>query len=244
MSSTQSSFFDSLVSSVRENPLAATLIGGGALWLLVGNEKLKNAADAAKAAASPMVAAGAQNLRAATSGLQRATAPPTAPDLDQAGSFRLGDTLRDASSAASDAVSGVAAQVTDRFADGVAYARENLSDLAHPLPSSEAFTKAQFSLADMLERQPLLLGAVGLAVGAAVSGAFATSALENEWLGGFSDNIKADLNTRVGAVSQSLREASDTLKAELGDTGTEAIDRVKQAGLDAADAAQQKMKSS
>jgi len=244
MNSSQTGFFDSLLSAVRENPLAATLIGGGAVWLLVGNEKLKSAADAAKAAASPMVDAGARRARAAPSGLERATAPPTAPDLDQHGSFGLGDTLRDAGSAASDAVSGVAGKVTDRFADGVAYARENLGNLANPLPGSEAFTRAQSSFADVLERQPLLLGAVGLAVGAAVAGAFQTSELENEWLGEFSDDIKTDLNTRVGAVSQSLREASDTLKAELGDTGTEAFDRVKQAGLDAAHSAQNKIKSS
>jgi hypothetical protein len=166
-----------------------------------------------------------------------------APDLDHNGSFRVGDTLRDAGSAASDAVSEAAGRVTDRFAEGVAYARENLGNLANPLPGSEAFTKAQSSLADVLERQPLLLGAVGLAVGAAVAGAFATSALENQWLGEFSDDIKADLNTRAGAVSQSLREASDTLKAELGDTGTEAIDRVKQAAQDATSAAREKMKS-
>ena len=243
MSSTQGSFFDSLVSSVRENPLAATLVGGGALWLLLGSEKLKSAADATKAAASPVVDAGARNLRAAVSGLQRATAPPTAPDLDQHGSFGLGETLRDAGSAASDAVSGAAGKVTDRFAEGVAYARENLANLANPLPTGETFTKVQSSLADILERQPLLLGAVGLAVGAAVAGAFQTSELENEWLGEMSDDLKADLNTRAGAVSQSLREASDTLKAELGDTGAEALDRVKQAAEDAKNAAREKMKS-
>jgi len=55
--------------------------------------------------------------------------------------------------------------------------------------------------------------------------------------------VKADWNTRAGAVSQSLREASDTLKAELGDTEVEAVDRVKQAGMDAADAAREKVKS-
>src|SRR6185312_10921674 len=44
ISGTQTGFLDSLVSAVRENPLSAALIGGGALWLLVGNEKLKNAA--------------------------------------------------------------------------------------------------------------------------------------------------------------------------------------------------------
>jgi hypothetical protein len=243
MSSTQNGFFDSLASAVRENPLAAALIGGGAFWLLVGNEKLKSAASSATAAASPMVDIGARNLRAAASRLERTAAPPTAPDMDDEGSFHVGETLRDAGSAASDAASGAAEKIKDQFDDGVAYARENFGKLGNPLPGKEAFTKAQSSLAEVLERQPLVLGAVGLVIGAAVAGAFRTSDMENEWVGELSDDVKADLNTRAGAVSQKLREASDTLKAELSDTGAEAVDRVKQAGIDAVDAAREKVKS-
>ena len=241
MSSTKAGFFDSLVSAARENPLAAALIGGGALWLLVGNDKLKGAASSAAAAASPMVDIGARNLRSATPGL-RTAAPPTAP-VDHDGSFRVRDTLRDAGSAASEAMSGAADKIRDRFDEGVAYARESFGNLGNPLPGKESITKAQSSLADIFEQQPLVLGAIGLAIGAAVAGAFRTSDLENEWIGDLSDDVKADLNTRAGAVSQSLREASDTLKAELSDTGAEALNRVRQAGMDAANAAREKMKS-
>ena len=240
MSGTQTGFFDSLTSAVQENPLAAALIGGGALWLLIGNDKLKGAASSAASAASPMVDFGARNLRSAASGLQRTAAPPTAPEMDHERSFRVGETLRDAGNVASDAMSGAAEKIADRFDEGVAYARESFGKLG---PGKESLAKAQSSLGDMLERQPLVLGAIGLAIGAAVAGAFRTSDLENEWIGDLSDDVKADLNTRAGAVSQSLREASDTLKAELGDTGVEAIDRVKRAGMDAADAAREKVKS-
>jgi len=47
---------------------------------------------------------------------------------------------------------------------------------------------------------------------------------------------------RGTAVSNALREAADTLGAEARDMGTEALDRVKQAGTDAAHAAQEKSK--
>jgi hypothetical protein len=236
MSRTQTSFFDSLASAVQENPIAAALIGGGALWLLSGNDTLKGAASSAAAAASPMVDIGARNLRSAASGLQRTAAPPTAPEMDHEGSFHVGETLRDAGNAASDAMSEAADKIRDGFDQGVAYARENFGKLN---PGKDSLAKAQSSLADMLERQPLVLGAIGVAV----AGAFRTSDLENEWIGDLSDDVKADLNKRAGAVSQSLREASDTLKAELSDAGAEAIDRVKQAGMDAADAAREKVRS-
>jgi hypothetical protein len=238
MSSGQTGFFDALMTAVRHNPLAAALIGGGAVWLLAGDEKLKNAARSTAAAASPMVDIGARNVRAAASELRRTAAPPTAPEMDHDESLGVGDALREAGSAASGAMSGAADKIKDRFDESVAHARENLAE-----PGKEALAKAQSSLTDMLERQPLVLGAVGLAIGAAIAGAFRTSDLENEWVGDLSDDVKADLNTRADAVSQSMREAADTLKAELSDTGAEAVDRMKQAGMDAADAARERVKS-
>jgi len=244
MSSTQTGFFDNLVAAVRENPLAAALIGGGALCLFAGNDKLKSAANSAAAAASPIVDIGARNVRAASSRLERTAAPPTAPEMDHDESFGVGETLRDAGNAASDAISGAAAKVRDRFDEGISYARENLGNLAEPLPGKETFTKAQSSLAEMFERRPLVLGAVGLAIGASVAGAFQTSDIENEWVGELSDDVKEELNTRAGAVSQSFREAAETVKAEFSDTGAEALDRLKQAGVDAAKAVQEKVKSS
>lgn len=45
-----SNFLDNLKEAVGENPLSAALIGGGALWLLFGNERLKSAAASVGAA--------------------------------------------------------------------------------------------------------------------------------------------------------------------------------------------------
>ena len=224
---------------MRENPLSAALIGGGALWLLVGNEKLKNAATSAAAAVSPRV----DVAKSAASRLQRMVAPPTAPEMDHDGTFRVGEGLREAGGAVSDAVSGAADKVKRRFDEGMTYARDNVSNLSNPLPGKEAFTKAQSSLAGVLECQPLVLGVVGLAIGAAVASAFQTSDLENELVGELSDDVKAELSTRAGAVAHSLGEASDTLKSELSDTGAVAVDRLKQAGMDAADAAREMARS-
>ena len=50
------------------------------------------------------------------------------------------------------------------------------------------------------------------------------------------------MSRRGTAVSKALREASDTVMAEVGDTGAEAVDRLKQAGTDAAHAAMDRIK--
>jgi len=240
----QTGFLDNLVTAVRENPLAAALIGGGAFLLLTGNENLKKAASSATAAASSLADVAAQSGRTAASGLQRTASPPTAPDMARQDSFEGGESLRGATSAAAGAVSGMAEQIGSQLEDSTAAAREKLSALGDALPSRETYNKVQSALADLLERQPLVLGVVGLAVGASLAGAFRTSEIENEWLGEISDDVKANLETRAGAVSQSIRESADTLKAELSDTGTEALDRVRQAGKDAASAVQDNLRPS
>src|ERR1700741_4279293 len=155
MSGTQSGFFDSLVAAVRENPLSAALIGGGAVWLLVGNERMKSAANSATAAASPIGDIGARNLQAATSGLKMTAAPPTAPETHHEGTFRRGAPLRDANGTASEAMSDTAGKVKVRFGESVAYARDNLGKLGDQLPGREDFAKAQSSLSGVIEQQPI-----------------------------------------------------------------------------------------
>jgi hypothetical protein len=128
-----------------------------------------------------------------------------------------------------------------RLDEGAAYARDNFNKLGEKLPGTEALSS---SLSDLLERQPLVLGAVGLAIGAVVASAFRSLDLENEMVGGYSDSVKGDLTERAGAVSQSVFEAADTLRNEIKEAGVETFEKVKKAGKDAAQAAGQKVKIS
>lgn len=233
MSNMQGSFVDSVIASARDNPIAAALIGGGAVWLLMGNDKLKSAATFAAASAFPSNA-DARKRGFAGSGYQATPAPPTAPEMDNDNSFGVGDRLRHAGDTVSKAASEATDVLRDRFDESASYASETLGKLGKMLPEQE---KISSSLSGLLERQPLVLGAVGLAIGAAVAGAFKTFDLENKWVGGYSDSVKQELNERAGAVAQSVREAADTLQNEIKDAGAETFDKVKQAGLDAAQAA-------
>ncbi|MGY4331966.1 hypothetical protein ACVWWG_006383 [Bradyrhizobium sp. LB7.2] len=240
MSSTQTGFFDHLVAAAKENPLAAVLIGGGALWLMAGDDRIKGAARSTAAAASGVVDGGVSTMRTAASALQRTAAPPTAPEMDHEGSLDGSDTLR---SAASGVLSGTADKMRAQFEDGVEMVRDGFAKLGDQVPGGEAVSKAKSSLSDVFEKQPLVLGVVGLAIGAAIAGASRTTDIENEYVGKTSDDVKTDLKTRVGAVSQALRESSDSLLAEVSDTGAEALDRIRQTGMDAVQAARERAKS-
>ena len=240
MSSTQNSFVDSAVAAARENPVAAALIGGGALWLLMGSDSLKRAASSAAATAFPSTDTSVPRQQSSRSEYHATPAPPTAPDMDHEG-FGLGESLRHAGNSASDAVSNASDAMKSRFDEGAAYARDNFNRLGEKLPGKEALSS---SLSDLLERQPLVLGAVGLAIGAAVASAFRSLDLENEMVGKYSDSVKEDLTERAGAVSQSLSEAADTLRNEIKEAGAGTFEKVKKAGKDAAQAAGQKVKIS
>jgi hypothetical protein len=242
MSSTQTGFFDNLVAAAKENPLAAVLIGGGALWLMAGDDRIKGAARSAATAASGVVDGGMSTMRTAASTLQRTTTPPTAPEMDHEASLDGADRLRSGKDDAAGILSGTAEKMKAQFEDGVDMVRDSFAKVGDQIPGGEAVSKAKSSLSDVLEKQPLVLGVVGMAIGAAVAGAFRTTEIENEYVGQTSDDVKADLKTRVGAVSQALRESSDSLLAEVSDTGAEALDRIRQTGVDAVQAAREKAK--
>jgi hypothetical protein len=244
MNGSQGSFIDGLTAAARENPLAAALIGGGALWLLIGSDKLKNAAGSVTSAAAPLADLGARAQRSAASSWDDSygSMRDRASKMSDEASRGINETVRNARTAASDAMSGAAETISERLDEGIAGAREMFDRVGQALPRKETLRQAQSSLSDLLERQPLVLGAVGLAIGATVAGALAKSSLEDEWVGELSDSLKADLNARAGAVSQSVREASDTLQAELADAGADIADRVQQAGRDALDASRETLR--
>jgi hypothetical protein len=244
MNGSQASFIDGLTAAARENPLAAALIGGGALWLLIGSDKLKNAAGSVTSAAAPLADLGARAQRSAASSWDDTygSMRTRASNMQDEASRGINETVRNAGTAASDAMSGAAETISERLDEGIAGAREMFDRVGQALPRKETLRQAQSSLSDLLERQPLVLGAVGLAIGATVAGALAKSSLEDEWVGELSDSLKADLNARTGAVSQSVREASDTLQAELADAGADVADRVQRAGRDALDASRETLR--
>ena len=167
---------DRVNDAIRDNPLAAGLIGAGLAWMIFGTKGFATlgglAKDAASGTASAAMAAGGtatDGLRSAGKAAVSATRNAATVVADKAASIVPDIDVPDVGSLAK-ATSDASASVGDRLQSIAASGKEH-----------GAVLKSRLS--DSLERQPLLLGAIGLAIGAGIASTFATTDTEREWIG-------------------------------------------------------------
>ena len=227
-----SDFISGLTEAARANPLAAALIGGGALWLLVGNQRLKDMAGAMMDTAKPLADIDLPDVRPKAASLSEKARDTGAAMAEQSGS---------AAQSIKDGISSAAGTMKDGIATTVGQAGDMVRAVPNPVPSmKKVYGPAQSALSELLDKQPLVLGAVGVAIGAAVAGAFPLTTVENQWAGPSSDNVKAEVQTRATAVSEKARSSVGHLASEVRGVADDTAERVKRAGQDAVAAALQK----
>ena len=159
---------DSLVNTVRQNPIPAAMVGAGVLWLLMSRSKT---------AASAMTRA-------------RSAAGTAAHQLTDSTSHKL----HDASDAVGSALHGAgetASQLAHRASDTAQHwasdAREATSGALHG--AQEGIESAGRSLQTTFRDNPLALGAGALILGAVVGAALPRTAREDELLGEARDHL-------------------------------------------------------
>ena len=199
---------DRLNDAIRDNPLAAGLIGAGLAWMVFGAKGLGAAA-----------------------GLAKGTVAGTASAVGAVGGATA-DGLRSAGNAAASAARGVSSTVADRatsivpnieapdagqMSAAAAGAASALSDGLKSVASAggEYSQVLKSRLSDGLERQPLLLGAIGLAIGAGIASTFATTEVEKEWIGERGAQARE-------VVQGALNEAKDRAQEVLSEVQEEA----------------------
>ena len=203
-------FLESLRNAASENPVAAALIGAGVLWLFAGRAQI-----------GPMAKAGAARVAEAASDAQRATSDAVASTWRSAKENVSGLTSRataqagNAGAAASDA-SDEAGLGTSTLQEQGAAMRQRAVDGLNA--GAETLTTAGAQLGDMLQRQPLALGLIGLAVGAAVAAALPSTGIEDQTLGETSDALrdeaKQQMDRAANAASAAATKASEEARAQ------------------------------
>ena len=233
-------FMTNLTQAARDNPLAAALIGGGALWLMFGNRGLGSVASGAASIAEPIADAGRRGLSSAGGAV--ADAGSRMADAVAGAGSRVADTIGSAASsmtrAAGDAAASGAAAIRNRAGEGFSQATGALNSAPDPRPYLEkgyaelenGYASARSALTDLLERQPLVLGAIGLAIGAGVASAVASTSIENEWAGSLSDDIKEAVTERAGQVAETAKRAAGEVGSDFRAAAGEAAGKLRQTG--------------
>jgi len=183
-------FGSNLSRSVRDNPLPVALVGIGLAWLMMGGQP------------------------------SRRNSSRFAEDID----YRLEDTeagLGERAGAAGERVKARASElrgrareatdsVRDKFSASTDSARARLSELGNR--SRERYDRARGSVNHAIEEQPLVIGAVGIAVGAILGASLPRTHREDEFMGETRDHL-------LDSAKQSAREQVDSAKQAVAGNG-------------------------
>jgi hypothetical protein len=167
---------DRVNDAIRDNPLAAGLIGAGLAWMLFGTKGFATLGGLATHAASGTASAAATAAEAASDGVR--SAGKAAASM-----------ARSAASVVADKAASIVPDIDPPDGSGIANSAADASAAVGERLQSVAATGKEYGsvlksrLSDGLERQPLLLGAIGLAIGAGIASTFASTKIESEWIG-------------------------------------------------------------
>ena len=210
---------DRLNAAIRDNPLAAGLIGAGVAWMLLGGSKgLGAVAGVATSAANNVGSAASTAMGAVTTGLTNAGSKfaGVAKDLGSEVTGSVASIVPDLSGPGTEEVSKATSDARSAAGDGL-----NLT-----ADKSRQFASAmQSRLSESLDRQPLLLGAIGLAIGAGIASTFATTSVESEWMG-----------EQGTAAREKLQDLADDVKDRAGEAMSRVKEEADRQGLTAAGA--------
>lgn len=120
------------------------------------------------------------------------------------GAAELGETVQDCAASAGEQIAGTAARTRQQATHAARQVRETATTFMHD--------------------QPLLVAAIGIAVGAAIAAALPKSRLEDEFMGDASDAVKET----IGEVASNQYEKA---KAVAGSLAQEAVSKAKEEGL-------------
>jgi hypothetical protein len=250
-----SRFATSLGQSVRDNPVPTLLIGTGLAWLLASTSGGRSNENAETTMGQRRSRIPTRSIAKTEDGegchARMAGGPRAKSGMDTGGPAAKNVDDPYAAAACAIGQTGEAAGKAELTLgeSGPEYEGSTALREAAPIETGRQGTKT------MCEKQPLVLGAIGLAVGAAIGAALPATHAENRWMGESSDELKRRAREIAEDQYDSVREVAgqiyddvrDEVKAErLADIPaeiiTQATERVRAAAEGARSTAEESTK--
>lgn len=223
MSSTQSGdFLGGLQDAIRENPVSAALVGMGVLWMFTGGAKLSTAAALLSPAARAAATGIGQGLQ--TSGDAVGAVTQT---VRSAGS-RVIDSVVDTLSDAATSIGETATEAYEATKDSAVHSTSNAKTTVkrQSARAGDMTGTVQSNLKETFERQPLLLGAIGIAIGAAMAAGPPSTQIEADAVRDAADRVKEQVkefaSEQVDNVTEIAERTLDAVKQEAAAAGPDA----------------------
>lgn len=202
-----------LGAQIRENPLPLALIGAGVAWLIFGRGRSYDEPRSWRSSRrdydfEPDYAGAPQSgYLGEDDGL----------DEGEGRMERMKDAARDGAAKARQAVSSAKSTAARR----TQAARQRASELADTARerATEYGQRARVAYKDAIDRDPLIVGAVGLAVGAAVGAAIPATPMERRYVGPLRDRALDEGRTRA---KQALDQGKEVAQAAVDSVREEA----------------------
>jgi hypothetical protein len=204
---------DTLIDTVRQNPIPAALVGVGLVWLLM------NRSSSARRRSEN----GHDNGSNGEHGPRR---------LLHAASDKIHDATLSAGQAmehAAEKTSDLAHRAKDATGRGIQRAGEGIANIARQVPAQAR--RAERAAVDVYQEHPLAVGAAVLGVGAIIALSLPRTAREDELFGGARDRLVDRAKDLAHDASGAVRKLSEDAAGGLKDR----LQASAQAGADRAD---------
>ena len=209
------SFVEDLNESIRENPVAAALVGAGVLWMFFGSGKLASGLSNAARIATNSIGDTASSTGNAVTDAVSGAASHSLRATQQVGEAiatqaeKAARLVKDTASAGYDVLSSQSEGVSGTVTSAIQRSARASSEFGR-----EMGTSIQSNLTETLDRQPLLLGAIGLAIGAGIAASFPATSIEKEMMGETGAAVKEKLQEVAHDTSERAKKVFAEVKKE------------------------------
>jgi ElaB/YqjD/DUF883 family membrane-anchored ribosome-binding protein len=239
-------FSSNLAMSVRNNPIPVALIGVGIAWMAMsgrrgsmprsndeeygysGSTAYMGADDSLGSSYDALGTTDSSGMYSGTSGgtSTMGSVKDKARDMKQQAQSSLGsarERVADTLASTRDKVSSTMSSTRERVGSTVASARDSVHHLSER--SAQTYGRARDSFSSMVEEQPLILAALGIAAGAAIGAALPRTRQEDQLLGETRDNLMHRAGETARTYADQAADKARSAVQSVGDKAHEALDQ-------------------